>query len=29
MRWRWLTANAIYGPPLAIDVLQGDLMLKF
>jgi hypothetical protein len=29
MRWRWLTANAIYGPALAIDVLQGDLMLKF
>lgn len=29
MRWRWLSANAIDGPPLAIDVLQGDLMLRF
>ncbi len=29
LRWRWLSANAISGPPLAIDVLQGDLMLRF
>ena len=29
LRWRWLSANAIQGPPLAIDVLQGDLMLRF
>jgi hypothetical protein len=29
LRWRWLSANAISGPALAIDVLQGDLMLRF
>lgn len=29
LRWRWLSANAIVGPPLAIDVLQGDLTLRF
>jgi hypothetical protein len=29
LRWRWLSANEIVGPPLAIDVLQGDLMLRF
>lgn len=29
MRLRWLTANAIDGPPLAIDVLQLDLNTRF
>lgn len=29
LRLRWLTANAIDGPPLAIDVLQLDLNSRF
>lgn len=29
LRLRWLTANAIDGPPLAIDVLQLDLNARF
>jgi hypothetical protein len=29
LRWRWLSANTISGPPLAVDVLQGDLMVRF
>lgn len=29
LRWRWLSANEIDGPPLAIDVLQMDVNARF